>query len=84
MTLPMRGVTTQVSEPKRKTACTIDLKKKTDTGGSSPYLLRILIILFHIALANEKFLTTAGQLSSTANITYHRYRNEVTISRGRP
>ena len=59
-TLPMRGVATQVSEPKSNTACTTDLKKNPDTRGSAPYLLRIQVIIFHTALARDKFLTTAG------------------------
>ena len=82
--LPMWGVTTQVSVPKSSTACSTALKKKPYTCGSDPSLLIILVLLFHTALALDKFLTTVGQLSSTTNITRPRYRKEVTISRGIP
>ena len=89
MPLPMRGVATQVSDTNSNTACTTALKKNPDTCGSAPSLLRILVILFHTSLACEKFLTTAGQLSSAAKITRPRYQEEVSISRayiayGRP
>ena len=57
----MRGVNTQVSEPKRNTACTTALNINPDTRGSAPYLLIILVILFHTALTHDKFLTTSGQ-----------------------
>ena len=42
---PMRGFTTQVSDPMRRTACTNSLKKLTNTRTSTPYLPRILYIL---------------------------------------
>ena len=83
-TLPMRGVTTQVSDPNSSTACTTDLRKNTDTRGSALYLLMILVIIFHTALSRDKFLTTAGQSSSASKITRPRHRKEVTISRGCP
>ena len=82
--LPMRGVSTQFYEPKSNTACTTALKKNMETRGSSPYLLRILVILFHTALSLETFLTTSGQSLSAANITLPRYQKEITISRGTP
>ena len=78
----MQGVTTHVSAPKSSTACTKILKKNADTCIFAPSQLRIIIILFHTAIAFEKFLTTAGQLSSIAEITFPRYQKEVTISRG--
>ena len=65
----MQGVTTHVSASKSSTACTTALKKNMETRGSSPYLLRILVILFHTALSLETFLTTSGQFLSAANIT---------------
>ena len=34
--LPMHGVTTQVSDPKRSTVCTTDLKNNPDTRGAAP------------------------------------------------
>ena len=83
-TLPIQGVTTHVSNPKINTNCTMDYKNKPDTHDPHPYLLRILVILFHIALVRDKFLTTSGQLSSATKITLPRYRKEVTISMGLP
>ena len=59
--LTMRGVTTQVSDPKINTACTTALNKNPYTRGSAPSLLRIIVILFHTALSQDKFLTTYGQ-----------------------
>ena len=47
----MRVVTTQVSNLKSSTACTMALKKKPDTRGAAPYLLRIRGILLQTALA---------------------------------
>ena len=82
--LPIRGVTTKVSDPKSNTACTTALNNKTDTCGSAPSLLRILVILFHTTLSQDKFLTTVSQSLSAAEITRPRYWKEVTISRGRP
>ena len=80
----MWGVTTQVSEPNISTACITALKKKTDTQGVAPSLMRIRDILLQTFLAWAKFLTTAGQLLSVSDITRPRYFKEVTISRGRP
>ena len=80
----MRGLTSQVSDPKSNTACTTALKKNTDTRSSAPSLLRILVFFFHTSLAQDKFLTTAGQSSSDTKITRPRYQKEVTISRGCP
>ena len=82
--LPMRGVTNMVSDPKINTACTTALKKNLDTRGYAPYLLSILVILFHTALDHETFPTTAIQSSFAAEITHPRYRKEVTIYRARP
>ena len=82
--LTMQGLTTQVSDPKRNTACTTDLKKNPDTRVSAPYLLSIIVILFNTALSRDNLLTTAGQLSSADEINRPRYQKEVTISRGRP
>ena len=78
----MRGVTTQVSTSKINTASTMILKKNPDTRGSTPSLMRILVILFHTDLTRDKLLNTASQSSSTAKITCPRYQKEVTISRG--
>ena len=80
----MRGVTTQVSEPKSNTACTTALKKNPDTCRSAPSLLMILVILLHTVLAHDKFLATSGQFLSAAEITRPRYQKEVTISSGIP
>ena len=80
----MRGVTTHVSDPKSNTACTTALKKNLDTHGSAPFLLTIIVILFHIALTRDKFLTTSIQSSPAAKITLTSYQKGVTISRGRP
>ena len=80
----MWGVTTKVYDPRSNTACTTDLEKNLDTRSYAPSLLRILVILFHTALTRDKFLTTAGQSTYAAKITRPRYREEVTISRGRP
>ena len=82
--LPIRRVTTHVSAPKISNAWTTALKKNPDIHSSYPSLLRILVILFHNALALVKFRTTAGQLSSVDKITLPRYWKEVTISRGSP
>ena len=80
----MRWVTTQASKPKRNTSCTTALKKNSKTCGSAPFLMIILVILFHTALAWDKFLTTAGQSSSAAESTRPRYCKEVIISKGHP
>ena len=78
----MQEVTTQVSALKSNTACTTALKKNPDTRGSAPSLMRIFVILFHTALALEKFRTKAGQSLSAAKITHPRYNKEGTIYRG--
>ena len=80
----MQGVTSHVYVPKSNTTCTMALKKKPDTRGSVPYLLSILIILFHTSLAREKFLSTFVKPLFAADITCPRYRKEVTISKGLP
>ena len=80
----MWGGTTQVSAPKIRTACTMDLTRKPDNRVSSPSMLNISVILYHTALALDIFLTTAGQSLSATEITRPKCRNEVTISRGRP
>ena len=80
----MRGVKNQVSNTKSSTACTADLKKKPDTRGTPPSLMRIRVILFHTVFTQDKFLTTAGQSLSATEITRPRYLKEVTIFRGRP
>ena len=82
--LPIWGVTNQVSKPKINTDCTKDFKKKPDTRGSFPSLLRILVILFHTALIQNMFLTTSDQLYSALEITRVSYWKEFIISRGRP
>ena len=69
----MRGMTTQVSYPKISTACTTDLKNNPDTRGAAPYLLRMRAILLQTSLARYKFLATAGQSSSAADITRPSY-----------
>ena len=84
MDFPMRGVTTQVYDPKSSTACTTALKKKPDTRGTTPSLLRISVILFHTALAWDKLCTIADQSFYAPKITCPRYLKEFTISRGRP
>ena len=55
-----------------------------DTCGSTPSLLSIIAILFHIALACNKFLTTVSQSLSAADITHLKYWKDVTISMGHP
>ena len=77
-------LTTQISEPNSNTACTTALKSNPDTRGSAPYLLKILVVLFHADLSWKKFLNTAGQSFSAGEITRARYQKEFTISRGRP
>ena len=84
MALPMRRVTTQVSDMKSSTAYVTAFKKKLDTHGAAPSLLRIFVIAFHTYLARDKFLTTAGKLLSAFKITCPRYLTEVTIYRGSP
>ena len=59
-------------------------KKNPDTRGSAPSLLSIIVVLFHTALAQDKLLTTTGQLLSASDITCHRYRREFILYRGRP
>ena len=81
---PMRRVTTQVSNPNSRTACTMALKKKRDHRRDAPSLLRMRAIFLHTTLVRDKFLTTANQSLSAAEITRTRYLKEVTISRGRP
>ena len=80
----MRGVTTQVYKPYSNNSRNTYLKKYPYTRGSAPPLLRIIVILFHTALARYKLLTTSGQSYSPAKITRPRYRKEVTIYRGHP
>ena len=79
--LPTRGLTTQVFYLKSNTAYIMALKNNPDTCSSAPSLLRIIVIIFQTSLACDKFLTTAGQSSSDAEITHPRYQNEATISR---
>ena len=83
MSLPMQGVTTQVSDPNSSTAYTTSLKKKPDTRGAAPSLLRMRAVLLQAALSQDKLLTTTGQSSSAAKITRPRYLKEFTISKGR-
>ena len=80
----MKGVTTQVSNPKSSTACTTALKNRLDTLGAAPSLLSIHVILLQITLVWDKFFTTADQSSSSAKITRPSYLKEVTLSRGLP
>ena len=80
----MWGLTTHVSNQKSSTAWTTALKKKPETRGAAPSLLRMRVILLQTDLARDKFLTTSGQSSSAANITCPRYLKEVTISRESP
>ena len=80
----MREVTIQVSDLKGSTTCTTDLKNNPHTYDGAPSLLMIHIILFHTTLYRDKLLTTAGHLSSDAEINRPRYLKEFTISRGRP
>ena len=67
----MRRVNTHVSAPKSNTKWTTALKKKTDTHGLTPSLLRILDIILQNSCAFFRFRITAGQSSSAAdnNIT---------------
>ena len=81
---PMRGVTTQVYDPKSSTACTMDLKNNPDTRGTDPSLLMMCDILLQTTLSQDKFFTTSGQSLSAADINSTRYLKEVTISRGCP
>ena len=67
--LPMRGVTTQVSAQRSITACITALKKNPYTHGSAPSLLRMCDVLLQFFLARYKSFTTAGQLTSAAYIT---------------
>ena len=69
----MRGVTTQVYAPKSITACITAFKKRPDTQGVSPSLLRIRDILLHTVFTRDKFLTIAVQSSSVAEITRPSY-----------
>ena len=64
----MQGVTTQVSAPKSSTTYITALKKKLDTRGASPYLLRMHDILLQTFFSRAKFLTTANQSSSVTEI----------------
>ena len=80
----MRGVTTHVSVPKSSTDWTTNLKKNLDTRSAASSLLIILVNLRHNACAFARFMTTANQLSSAADITCPKYLKEVTISRGCP
>ena len=74
----MRVVTTQVSDLNSSTACTMALKKKRDSRKDSPSLLRMRNIFLHTALVRDKFLTTANQSLSAADITRTRYLREAT------
>ena len=68
MSLPMQGMTTQVSKTKSNTACTTALNQNPDTRGFFPSLLRVIVILFHTALAHYLLLITSGQSSPAAKI----------------
>ena len=72
----MRGVTTQVSAPKRSTDWTTALKKSPYTHGAVPSLLRILVNLCHTALAFSRFLTTSVQSLYAAETTRPKYLKE--------
>ena len=76
----MRGVATQVSDPKRSTACTAALKKNPNTRGTAPSLLRMHTIVLQNALDRDKFLTTAvgWKLSITLQLS-HEYSKLGTI-----
>ena len=80
----MWEVTTQVSDPKIRTAFTTDSKNNPYTRSAAPSLMRIHVTLPQNAISQYKFFTTAGQSSSAAKITRTGYLKEVTISRGRP
>ena len=82
--LPMRGVTTQVSALKSSKAWTTALKKKPDTCGAAPSLLRMRGILLQNFLERAKLFITAGQSFSSAEITRPSYLKEVRIYRGSP
>ena len=77
-------MTTQVSAPKISTNWTTALKKKPETRGAAPYLLRVRVSLLRTSHALSRFLTTAGQSLSAAEIFHSKYLKEVIISRGRP
>ena len=78
----MRGVTTHVSASKISTNWNTDLKKNPYTRGVAPSLLWILVSLFHTAHSLSRFLNTAVQPLSDAEITCPNYLKEVTIFRG--
>ena len=60
----MRVVTTKIFDLKSSTAWITALKNKTDTRGTATSLLSMRDILLQTFFAWDKFLTTAGQLSS--------------------
>ena len=80
----MWEVTTQVSDPKIRTAFTTDSKKNPYTRSAAPSLLRIHVTLPQNAISQYKFFTTAGQSSSASGITHTSYLKEVAISIGHP
>ena len=70
--------------PKSITDWTTALKKNPDARGAAPSLMRIFVNLRHTACNFARFLTTAGQSPSAADITCPNYLKEATIYRGRP
>ena len=77
-------VSTHVSAPNSRTACTTALKKFPDTLLSAPSLLKIFASRPQLFRAFTKFPATAGQSSSPAVITRPRYLKVVTVSSGFP
>ena len=72
---PMQGVTTQVYETKRRTACTTSLKKLLDVCTFPPSFLRILKLLSQFFLAFQRLANTADQSFSMAVRRRTRYSN---------
>ena len=80
---PIRGSVTQVSYPKKITACTTALYKFPEVRASTPYWPKILDILVHLFWAFLKFETTNSQSSSEMVKTFPRYLNYNTATSGR-
>ena len=77
----MLGVTIHVSSLKSNTEWAMDLRKKPDTCGLAPSMLRILVIILQTARAFFKFWITAVQSSYATDNTLPSYLKYDTISK---
>ena len=80
---PIQGITTHVSNTKSSTSYNTALNKLTDFRASSPSLLSILEVQYHLFLALWRFFITSGQSLSVSISSCPRYLNSDTFVSGR-